>query len=185
VPVPEAVAVGVPVPLTLAVPLELSEVDAVLDAEAPGVSGGVADALVVVLALTVEEGVDGGVLVPVPEVVTVGVPVPLTLAVPLPLSEVDAVLEAEAPSVSDEVGDALVVVLALTVEEGVGGGEPIPLCAGAPVGVPVAVKVPMPLPLNDVEPMFEADAPSVRKAVGVADVAPLAVVVAADDAVAA
>ena len=46
----------------------------------------------------------------------------LCLQLALPLSEIDPVLEGEAPVVTEDVGVALTVALPLTVEEGVGSG---------------------------------------------------------------
>ncbi len=72
-------------------------------------------------------------------VVVVTVPECVCVAVALLLSEVVPVLEALAPGVSEGVGEALTVVLPLTVEEGEGDGVPVPLCVDVPEGVPECV----------------------------------------------
>ncbi len=129
VPVPLGVGepVAVPVGDWLLVPLLLSEVLPVLLAETPGVSDAVGVADSVLLAEVVVEGVGGGVPVPlaegVPEPLLVGVCEEVAVALQLLLPEVLA----EAPAVSDGVGDAETVVLALWVEDAVPEGVPVPL----------------------------------------------------------
>jgi hypothetical protein len=152
----------------------LREVDPVLLADAPTVTVAVGVTVTVVEPLTVVEGVGGGVAVPVPVAVIVGVAVPELEGVPVPLIEIEPVLDAETPAVSEDVGDVLTVLLALRVDEGVMDAVPVPELVGELVkllvGVCVGVDVALTLPL----PELEADAPSVRDAVGVADVVPLA-----------
>ena len=65
-----------------------------------------------------------GVLVGDAVEVPVGVTLGVSLLVALPLSEVDPELEADAPTVTEGVGEEVTVVLALTVEVGVSGGVP-------------------------------------------------------------
>ena len=128
VPVPEPVAERVALPVGVAlsdeVPLQL----AVPLGDAPNDSEGVDDAVSVSLPVAVGDAVAAG-------AVHVGVCVGDALA----LKEVEPVLEADAPEVSEAVGVALMVVLPLTVEEGVGAGVPVPL----PVAVGVAVLDPV------------------------------------------
>ena len=103
----------------------LSEMLAVVEAEAPGVVAAVGDADSVLLPLSVEEGVGGGVPVADPVGVDVAVPVGDWDGVALALRLLLPVLLAETPAVSDGVGDALNVPLALSVDEGVGCGVPV------------------------------------------------------------
>ena len=95
VPEPEGVAlpVGVPVPLGEAVSVEESEMLPVVEALAPGVRGGVCEALVVLLLLTVELEV----MLPVP----VGVPLEVGVGVPLSVDEADWVEENERVGVTE------------------------------------------------------------------------------------
>jgi hypothetical protein len=93
----------------------------------------------VAVALPVGEGVGGGDMVAVPEGVGVGDALPVPLGVSVPLSEVEPVVEADAPDVREGVGDALFVLLPLTVDEGVFGAVPVPVPVGVEVGVPVGV----------------------------------------------
>jgi len=93
----------------------------------------------VVEPLTVVDGVGGGVPVPVPVAVIVGVAVPVPLSVLVPLRELEPVLEAEAPDDKEGVGDELVVLLALNVDEGVMDAVPVPDPVDVGVGDPVGV----------------------------------------------
>ena len=77
--------------------------------------------------------------------------------------------EADAPELSDAVGEADCVLLLETVEEGVCGGVLVPVGVAELVGVPVAEGEGVEEPLRELEPEFEAEAPTVRDAVGVAD----------------
>jgi hypothetical protein len=116
-----------------------------------GVPEGDVVALAVVDRVTVEEAVGVGVAAGVPLPVGVGVAVALAVVVPVPVPvslevpvgegvdagvpvpdkelerEVEGVLEADAPGDSEEVGDTLLVLLALTVVEGVDGGVTVAL----------------------------------------------------------
>ena len=133
------------------------EVEPVLEGDAPalsvvvGVPEGDVVALAVVDRVTVEEAVGVGVAAGVPLPVGVGVAVALAVVVPVPVPvslevpvgegvdagvpvpdkeldrEVEGVLEADAPGDSEEVGDTLLVLLALTVVEGVDGGVTVAL----------------------------------------------------------
>ena len=113
----------------------------------------------VALRLAVVVGVSDGVAVPVPVAEVVGVPLPVALAVTLPLREIDPVLDGLAPAVSDEVGDTLVVVLAVRVEEGVGAAVSEPDCVGEAVGAPVPVCEAVGVALSDTLGVMEDDAP--------------------------
>jgi len=117
----------------------LREFDPVLLADAPNVTDAVGVVVTVVEPLTVVEGVGGGEAVPVPVAVLVCVAVPVPDDVPVPLSELEPVLDTEAPDVSEGVDDALVVPLLLTVDEGVFGAVPVPDPVGVEVGDPVGV----------------------------------------------
>lgn len=103
-----------------------------------------------------------------PVAVPVAVPLGVWLLVPLLLLEIDPVLEADAPAVTDDVGVTLTVVLALTVEEGVGGGVlvAVPVAVQLALGVPLGVWLPAPLLLLEMDPVFEADALGVGNGVG-------------------
>jgi hypothetical protein len=150
----------------LAVPLLLKEMEPVLEADAPDVSEGVVDALVVLLPLSVDEGVMDAVPVPVFVGVEVGVPVGVREGVAVLLKDADPVLLADAPFVTDDVGVIVAVVEPLRVDEGVGGGVPVPDPVGEEVGVPVLVTLGVPVPLSELEPVLEADTPAVREGVG-------------------
>jgi hypothetical protein len=91
------------------------------------------------------------------------------LLVALLLSEVLPVLEALAPDVSELVGDAVVVGLALTVVLAVMDAVPVPLCVGEPVAVPEGVWLLVTLLLSEVLPVFDTLAPSVSELVGDAE----------------
>ena len=149
----EGVDAGVPVPDR---ELD-REVEGVMEGDAPklSVEVGVPEGEVVALAVgdrvTVEEAVGVGVAAGVPLPVGVGVAVALAVVVPVPVPvslevpvgegvdagvpvpdkeldrEVEGVLEADAPGDSEEVGDTLLVLLALTVVEGVDGGVTVAL----------------------------------------------------------
>jgi len=141
--VPVGVAVPVPVIVLLgvcgAVALALRELEPVLEADAPEESDGVGDELVAELPLRVVEGVTEAVPVPVLVGVTVGVPLLVELAVTLLLNDAEPVLEDDAPAVSEGVGDELVVLLALNVDEGVMDAVPVPDPVDVGVGDPVGV----------------------------------------------
>jgi hypothetical protein len=77
-----------------------------------------------------------------------------------PLREVDAVLLADAPAVSDEVGEAESVVEPLTVVERVAGGVAVPLPVAVAVDDPVPVCVGVPVLLRELDPVLHADAPA-------------------------
>jgi hypothetical protein len=131
------------------------------------------------------EGVGGGVAVPVPVAVIVGVAVPELEGVPVPLIEIEPVLDAETPAVSEDVGDVLTVLLALRVDEGVMGDVPVPELVGVLVELPVGVCVGVIVLLREVDPVLLAEAPEVIEAVGDMETVelPLTVVDAVFDAV--
>ena len=118
---------GVAEAVGLAVRLPLKDADPLLEADAPAEREGVGAALTVPLPLAVDDGVGAGVPEPVPEADGVGVPVPMRLAVALPPSEFVPVLEGDTPAVNEAVGEALAVVLPLSVEEGVADAAPVPV----------------------------------------------------------
>ena len=138
---------GVPPPVQVLVRARVPEglADSAVLVVGEGVGGGVPNAVaevppvgerdVVQEPLSVEVGVPEG----VPEAVPVVVPVGELLPVPLLLSDSLPVLLADAPEVSEGVGEALVVVLPLSVEEGVAEGvhvaEPVAVCVSE--GVPL------------------------------------------------
>jgi hypothetical protein len=138
-PVPLPLCVGVPE--GEAVPEEEAELLSVplllplLDALAPGDSGGVPLALTVLLPLWVVEGVPlaVGLLLPVPLTVEEGEDVSGGEA--LPLRELLPEFEAEAPAVSEAVGDLDTVEEPESVEEGVGCAVPLPELEELLVGV--------------------------------------------------
>ena len=133
--------VAVPVGVWLLVPLLLSEVLPVFETLAPVVSELVGDVDTVELALTVVLAVTDAVPVPLGVGEPVAVPVGVWLLVPLLLSELLPVFDSLAPSVSEPVGDVEIVELPLNVEDGVGGGVPVPLAVGVPEPLPVGVCV--------------------------------------------
>ena len=171
------VAGGVALPDRLMLP--------VLDWDAPAVNEAVGEELVVELAESVEEDVGAAVPVPLVEVVPVDVPegvrdavallerdtLPVLLAEAPGLSEAVgeavkvgdelkealAVLKADMPPlVSDPMGDADIVMLPLTVVLGVLEGEPLPELVRVPEVVPVPESLPEALP----------EAPAVSKDAG-------------------
>jgi hypothetical protein len=129
--------------------------------------------------------VGGGVPVPDPVVVEEGVPLPVGLEVTLPLKLALPVLEADAPDVSEDVGDVLTVLLALRVDEGVMGDVPVPELVGVLVELPVGVCVGVIVLLREVDPVLLAEAPEEMEAVGDMETVelPLTVVDAVFDAV--
>ena len=144
----------------------LSDVLPVLDGDAPAVSDGVGDALVVLLPETVVLAVPEGVPVPVGVLAPVGVPEGERVAVALALSELLPVLEGVEPGLSDAVGEGLTVVLPLTVELGVFAAVPVPVPVPVPDGVPVGVGVAVLELLSDALPELDAEAPVVKEGVG-------------------
>jgi hypothetical protein len=169
VPVPEVVAVPVVVVVGGAVALPDCVPVLVAEGDAPRVNEAVGDTLVVVEALTVDEGVADAVSVPDPVVVPVALLVGVCEGVADPLREVEPVLLADAPVEREAVGEALSVLLAEVVEEGVGAAVAVPVPVSDGVCVPVPVWLDVPLPFSDTEPVMLAEAPEVRDAVGDAD----------------
>ena len=145
-----------------------------VEGEAPTEREAVGEALTVLLEESVDEGV--GAAVPVPETVGVGDRVALGVGCGVPLLDCELlpVMEGEAPTERDAVGEALTVLLAESVEEGVGAAVPVPDTVG--VGDRVALGVGCGVPLLDCEllPVAEGEAPTEREAVGEALVVPLA-----------
>ena len=168
-----ALGVGVPEEVALrvggGVPLLDSELLPVWDGEAPLVREGVGEALTVELAESVEEGVEAAVPVPLVEGVPVEVPEGVWDAVALLEKDVLGVLLAEAPGLSEAVGEADTVELAESVVDGVGAGVPVPLPVGVAVGVGVGVLGGVALLERLVLPVLDWEAPLVREAVGEAE----------------
>ena len=96
-------------------------------------------------------------------------PVPLCVGVAEPLKDALPLLDAEAPLVTEAVGDTDTVLLAVRVEVGVAAGVPLLVAVGELDGVPELVCVAVAELLRELEPVLEADAPDVRDAVGDAD----------------
>jgi len=178
-PVPLPLPVGVPE--GEAVPEEDAELLSVplllplMDALAPGDSGGVLLALTVLLPLWVVEGVPLPVelLLPVPLLVGEGEDV--TAAVALPLRELLLLLEGLAPAESEAVGEEDTVEEPERVEEGVGCAVPVPELEELLVGVPELVELEEEVPVSvglaereedqDLLAVLLALAPAVREAV--------------------
>ncbi len=141
-----------------------------MEGEAPLVREAVGEALVVEL---IESDVEGeGASVPVPLEVGVPVDVPEGVRDAVALLERDTlpVLLAEAPGVSEAVGEAVtVLLLAESVVEGVRELVPVPLGVGVPAPVPVGISFAVAEPDRLVLPLLLAEAPSVSEAVGDAD----------------
>jgi hypothetical protein len=137
VPVPLEVEEPEDVPEGVRVAVALLERDTlgVLLAEAPVLKEAVGLAVRVELAEIVLDGVMEPVPVPLRVGVGVGVPVGVGGGVPLLERLVLSVLLAEAPGLSVAVGEAVTVLLAESVVEGVGAAVLVPV----PVGVAVAV----------------------------------------------
>ena len=117
----------------------------VLEGEAPLVREAVGEALVVEL---IESDVEGeGASVPVPLEVGVPVDVPEGVRDAVALLERDTlpVLLADAPGLSEAVGEAVTVLLAESVVEGVGAAVPVPETVGVPVAVGLGVEGGVPL----------------------------------------
>jgi hypothetical protein len=140
-------------PLCVFVGVDVVELEGkpVTEADARGDSGADDVPLSVAVGVEVPAPVPVGVVlvvpldVPVPLslLVPLGVPLGVSLTVPLgvtaPLRELEPVLEAEAPDVKEGIGDKLVVLLPLTVDEGVIDAVPVPDPVGVEVGNPVGV----------------------------------------------
>jgi hypothetical protein len=137
--VEEGVLEAVPVPLEVEVPLDVgvgvaggveeAEKEALPEAlgDAPWEREGVGERLTVLLPLSVEDGV----VAPVPVPLLVGLPVEEgegdCVPVGLEDKELLPVLEAESPFEMEAVGEAVIVLLPLTTEEGLPEGVPLPL----------------------------------------------------------
>ena len=179
--VPVLLPVGEPVGVWLgvgaAVVLPLCDRLGVALALAPGDSVEVGLAEKVLLALRVLLGVTLPVLVPVPVPELLGVCEAVCEAVALGVSEMLGVTEGDTPGGRDAVGEADRVPLALSVEEGVDAGVPVPLAVG--LCVPEAVGVTGGVALLDrlVEPVLEALAPLDSDAVALEEVVLLALTV--------
>jgi len=166
VPEGEGLAVAVPLGVCGALAVLLCEALPVMEADAPKVSGGVGEGERVELPLTVGLGVEAAdgepVGVGVPELVGVGE----VLADSLALSELELVPEGDTPAVSEAVGDAEMVELALAVVLGVIDAVAVPDAVPETVGEGLEVPVPVSLLLNELLPVREDEAPEVSEEVG-------------------
>ena len=133
-----------------------------MDADAPELSDPVGEADCELLTETVEVGVCGGVLVPVEVAELEEVPVAVGEGVEVPLSELEHALLADAPAVSEAVGEADCVEEAQVVVLGVGTAVPVPVPVCVMVKLPLGVCVAEGEPLNELEPVLEGEAPGVR-----------------------
>ena len=93
------------------------------------------------------------------------------------LSEMLPVLEADAPALSEPLGDSVVVLLPLSVEVGVTAAVPVEVPVGEMVAVGEAVPLGVPLEDSEVEDVLEGDTPRVRLPVGDWDTVVLALTV--------
>ena len=89
-------------------------------------------------------------------------PVPLCVGVAEPLKDALPLLDAEAPLVTEAVGDTDTVLLAVRVEVGVAAGVPLLVAVGELDGVPELVCVAVAELLRELEPVLEGEAPGVR-----------------------
>jgi len=146
--------------------VEESELLPELDALAPAVREGVGLRETELLADEVVLPVLQAVPVCVPE----ELPVPVLLGVcdgeMLPLNEMEPVLEAEAPTVTEGVADKDAVELLLSVEDGVLAPVPVPDCVALPVAVTLGVWEGDTVEESEVLPELDALAPAVREGVG-------------------
>jgi hypothetical protein len=172
---PEAVVLGVPVCEPVCVPVgdAVEEPDrdtlAVALGEAPDEREAVGEALCVLLALVVEEGVGAGLPVALLVGLTVRVGVDVSGGVALLVRDMDAVTEALAPGESEDVGLMLRVLLPESVLLGVAALVPLLDGVGLPVLVALGVGGGVAEPERLVEAELEEEAPRVREAVGLLD----------------
>ena len=157
--VPDPLCEDVREPLNDALPL--------FEEDAPAVREAVGDMESVLLAVSVEVGVERGELLLVAVGELDGVPVPLCDAVAEPLIEIEPVFDEEAPKVMEAVGDAESAPLPLTVVLDV--AFPVPLLEDVAVPEEVAdgVTVLVGDAVMEMVPVLEADAPTVTDAVAV------------------
>ena len=99
---------------------------------------------------------------------------PLCVAVAELLSEFEPVLDADAPGVSDAVGDVDTVLLLLTVVLDVAFPVPLPEDVAVPLGVEEGVAESVGDDDMEMVPVLEADAPAVTEPVGLCDMVELA-----------
>jgi len=131
---------------------------------APTVKEAVALALTVLEPLRVLEGVTAAVPVPVLLLLEVGLGEGLTGGVLLPLWELLPLLDAEAPADREPVGEADSVEEADNVEESVAWPVPVPLPVALPVGLTDPVGVTERDADREVLPVLPLLAPSDREA---------------------
>ena len=180
VAVPESVGLAVGVAEGEALPVTelVSDADPETLGDAPGGSGGVAKPDRLVLALSVELGVEAG----VPELVGVGLAVAVPLgvceALTVPLWEALPVTEADAPRVSGGVGEGESVELPLIVGLGVEAADREPVGVGVPELVGVGEGLADTVALREFELVLEGDAPAASDGAGEAEMVELALVVA-------
>ena len=166
--VPEGVAVPVAEGVGGGVTLPERDVVLVVEGDAPWDRVAVGDAVMVALAVVVEEGVGPGEGVAVPVSVPVALPVGVCVPEGVALFDTEPVAEGGAPAGSDGAGVALVVPRPLSVAEGVGCGVPVGVGVALPVLEPVGVGVGVAGALPLTLPVTEGDASRDSVAVGVA-----------------
>ena len=118
------------------------------------------------LALSVEVGVIAGVLVPVAVEELDGVPDPLCVAVAELLKEFEPVLDEEAPTETEGVGDNDAVLLPLNVVLIVAFPVPLAVCVAVPVGVGEGVRGLVGDAGEDIAAVWDGEAPADIDAVG-------------------
>ena len=95
--------------------------------------------------------------------------VPLSVAVGELLHELEPVLDDDAPTVTDAVGEIDTVLLPLTVVLDVTFAVPLHVGVPVPEGVAVGVAEPVGEDVMDTVPVLEAEAPTVTELVGLCD----------------
>ena len=165
------VGVAEPVALPVGVGVELLEREmlGVMLGDAPAVRLGVALRDCVKDALTVDVGVDDGVPVELGVSLPVGLDEALPVAVLLPVPLSLPVTLAEAPRLSEDVGEEDCVLLPDRVEDGVAAGVLLLVPVDVPVSEGVGVAEAVQLDESDRLPVALGDAPTVRLEVLLAD----------------
>ena len=165
------VGVAEPVALPVGVGVELLEREmlGVMLGDAPAVRLGVALRDCVKDALTVDVGVDVGVPVELGVSLPVGLDEALPVAVLLPVPLSLPVTLAEAPRLSEDVGEEDCVLLPDRVEDGVVAGVLLLVPVAVPVSEGVGVAEAVQLDESDRLPVALGDAPTVRLEVLLAD----------------
>ena len=161
-----SVAVGVPLPLELAVALDESETLGVMEALAPTVTEPVGDADADAAIDSLAEGVPIG--VPVDEGVGLTVPDGVALVVDEKESElvIEPVPDGLAPTESEAVGERDTDRESERVELGVGTAVTVPEPVSEDVAVGVALTLAVAELVTESDPVFDGLAPIVNEAVG-------------------